>query len=185
MTLRLLLLSTIFAILTAVSSMFIIPFPFVPMTLQVAVMLLSGLLLGARGGAISQAFYVLLGLIGLPVFAGGVGGMQYIFSPTFGFLLGFIIAAATTGFFARRAKRFYSCLLSCIAGIVAMYASALPVLFLNLKYVAGMDIGLIKLFQIGLLPFIIPDVIKACVASVVAVRLKSHFYIYGKDDARK
>jgi biotin transport system substrate-specific component len=185
MTLRLLLLSTIFAILTAVSSMFIIPFPLVPITLQVAVMLLSGLLLGARGGAISQAFYVLLGLIGLPVFAGGVGGIQHIFSPTFGFLLGFIVAAATTGLLARRARSFYSCFLSCLVGIAAMYASALPILFINLKYVAGMDIGVIKLFQIGLLPFIIPDVVKACIASVVAVRLNSYFYIYGNYDKRK
>jgi biotin transport system substrate-specific component len=52
MPLRLLLLSSFFAILTAVSSMFIVPLPFVPITLQVAVVLLSGLLLGARGGAI-------------------------------------------------------------------------------------------------------------------------------------
>ena len=185
MTLRLLLLSTIFAILTAVSSMFTIPFPLVPMTLQVAVVLLSGLLLGARGGVISQAFYVLLGLIGLPVFAGGEGGMQIIFKPTFGFLLGFIVAAATTGFLARRAKSFYSYFFSCLAGIVVMYVSALPVLFLNLKYQAHLDIGLIEVLQIGLLPFIIPDVIKAYVASVVAVRLNSYFYIYGKDDARK
>ena len=185
MTLRLLLLSTLFAILTAVSSMFVIPFPPIPMTLQVAVVLLSGLLLGARGGAISQAFYVLLGLIGLPVFAGGVGGIQYVFSPTFGFLLGFIFAAATTGFLARRVKSFYSCLFSCIAGIIVMYATALPILFINLKYVAAMDISVIGLFQIGLLPFIIPDVIKACVAAIVAVRLNNYFYIYNSDDARK
>jgi biotin transport system substrate-specific component len=185
LTLRLLLLSSFFAILTAISSIFIIPLPFVPMTLQVAVMLLSGLLLGVRGGAISQAFYVLLGLIGLPVFAGGVGGIQHIFSPTFGFLLGFIAASATTGLFAQRAKKFYSCLLACLTGVAAMYTTALPLLFINLKFVAGMDISFIKLLQIGLLPFLVPDIIKACAAAAVAVRLKSVFYIYGKDNDRK
>jgi len=185
MSLRLLLLSSLFAILTAVSSMFIIPLPFVPITLQVAVVLLSGLLLGAKGGAISQAFYVLLGLIGLPVFIGGVGGIQHIFSPTFGFLIGFIAAAATTGLFARYAKSFYSCLFACFAGIVAMYTIALPLLFVNLKYVVGMDIGFVRLLQIGLIPFLIPDILKACAAAAVAVRLKGIINIYDKNDKRE
>jgi len=172
MSLRLLLLSSLFAALTAISSYFIIPFPFLPFTLQVTVMLLSGLLLGARGGAISQAFYLLLGLIGLPVFAGGVGGIQYIFSPTFGFLIGFIAAAATSGLLGRRAKHLHHYLGACIIGIIVMYAIALPILFINLKYVAKIDVGIIKLLQIGFLPFLIPDLIKACAAAAVAVRVK-------------
>ena len=185
MSLRLLLLSSFFAILTAVSSMFVIPLLVIPITLQVAVVLLSGLLLGARGGAISQAFYVILGLIGLPVFMGGVGGIQHIFSPTFGFLIGFIAAAATTGLFARHAKSFYSCLLACFAGIVAMYTIALPLLFVNLKYVVRMDIGFVRLLEIGLIPFLIPDAIKACVAAAVAVRLKGIINVYDNNCDRK
>jgi len=181
MNLRLLILSSLFAVLTAISSIFVIPIPIVPMTLQVAVMLLSGMLLGARGGFISQAFYVFLGLIGLPVFAGGVGGIQHIFSPSFGFLIGFIIAAATTGYLGSSSKSFYSSLFACIIGVAVMYAIALPLLFVNLKYVSKMDVGFIKLLQIGLLPFLIPDVIKACVAAVVAVRVKRFFYIGNKD----
>ena len=185
MTLRMLLLSSLFAILTAISALFIIPFPFIPMTLQVAVVLLSGLLLGARGGAISQTFYVLIGLIGLPVFAGGIGGMHYIFSPTFGFLLGFIAAAATTGLLGRYVKGFFSYFFACIAGIVVMYSIGLPFLFVNLKYIAEIDVGLIKLLQIGMLPFLIPDIIKACAAAAVAVRFESFFNVYDKDDGGK
>ena len=185
MTLRLLLLSSFFAILTAVSSLFVIPFPFVPMTLQVAVMLISGLLLGAKGGAISQAFYILLGLIGLPVFAGGVGGIQHIFSPTFGFLIGFVAAAATTGFLSNNAKSYFTYLFACIAGVVVMYSVALPLLFVNLKFIARMDVGFIKILQIGMLPFLIPDIIKACAAAAVAVRFKCFFNVYNKDDDGK
>ncbi|MCL1940714.1 MAG: biotin transporter BioY [Synergistaceae bacterium] len=185
MPLKSLLLSSFFAILTAVSSLFIIPFPLVPMTLQVAVMLLSGLLLGPRGGAVSQAFYVLLGLLGLPVFAGGVGGIQYIFSPTFGFLMGFIAAAATAGFLGRRASGFISHFLACLVGVAVMYFVGLPFLFVNLRYVAEMDVGIIKLLQIGLLPFVIPDVIKACAAAAVAVRFKGFFDVHGKHGGGK
>jgi biotin transport system substrate-specific component len=116
---------------------------------------------------------------------GGVGGIQHIFSPTFGFLIGFIAAAATTGLFARHAVSYISCLLACFAGVIAMYTIALPLLFVNLKYVVGMDIGFIRLLQIGFLPFLIPDVIKACVAAAVAVRFKSFYNVYEKDDEGK
>lgn len=177
MTLRSLLLATLFAVLTAVSAMLIIPLPIVPITLQVAVMLSSGLLLGWRGGAAAQAFYMLLGLIGLPVFAGGCGGLHHVFDPTFGFTLGFIPAAAVTGFLGDYAAKmprykFAGYLASCVAGLVVLYAVGLPALFLNLRYVAEMDVGAARVFQIGLVPFVIPDFIKACLASAIAVRCK-------------
>lgn len=173
MSLRLLLLSTLFAVLTAVSAVFVIPLPLVPITLQTAVVLSSGLLLGARGGAVSQAFYLLLGLIGLPVFAGGCGGLHHIFDPTFGFNIGFIPAAYVVGLMSRRfaglEKRKFAAYLSvCLVGIAIYYLIGLPVLFLNLRYIAEMDVGAARLFQIGFIPFIIPDILKACLAAAIA-----------------
>lgn len=175
MSIRLLILSTLFAVLTAVSSVFIIPLPFIPMTLQTSIVLLSGLFLGAKGGAISQAFYVLLGLIGLPVFAGGVGGLHHVFVPTFGFIIGFVFAAGVVGFIRDKLdhklkNKFLAYFIACIAGVLTYYAFGLPFLFLNLRYVAGMDIGIAKTFQIGFIPFVIPDLIKACFAAAIAAK---------------
>lgn len=175
MSLRLLILSTLFAVLTAVSAVFVIPLPIVPITLQTAVVLASGLMLGAKGGALSQAFYLLLGLLGLPVLAGGCGGLHHIFDPTFGFNVGFIPAAGVVGFlgskFGGKTKRkFAAFFIACLFGILTYYAFGLPVLFLNLKYVAQMDVGAAKIFQIGFLPFVIPDILKACFAAAIAVR---------------
>ena len=70
-------------------------------TLQFLFTLLSGLVLGARLGAITVSAYVLLGLLGVPVFASG-GGPAYILQPTFGYLLAFILQAWLGGFYARQ-----------------------------------------------------------------------------------
>ncbi len=68
----------------------------VPVTMQNLFVVMSGMLLGPRAGATSQAVYLLMGLMGLPVFSGG-GGPGYVMSPTFGYLLGFIAASAVSG----------------------------------------------------------------------------------------
>lgn len=73
-----------------------IPFPFVPLTFQTAVAILSGLLLGVKKGAVSMSAYAAAGIIGLPVFASG-GGFSYVLMPSFGYILGFIAAATAAG----------------------------------------------------------------------------------------
>ena len=73
-----------------------IPFLIVPFTLQTFFVLLSGNLLGARYGALSQALYIMIGLIGLPIFALG-GGPGYIVQPTFGYLIAYPLGAFISG----------------------------------------------------------------------------------------
>ena len=93
-------LVALFGVLTAVGAFIRVPLPTgVPFTLQVPAVLLAGLLLGPRLGAASQAAYLAVGLLGLPVFAGG-GGPGYVLSPTFGFLVGFVAAAPAVGLVA-------------------------------------------------------------------------------------
>ena len=82
-------LFALFTALIAIGAFIRIPVPFCPFTLQLLFTTLAGLLLGSRRGAASVAVYVLLGLVGLPVFTSG-GGPSYIFQPTFGYLIGFI-----------------------------------------------------------------------------------------------
>ena len=89
-------LTALFVALTAVGAFIRIPTAWVSFTLQILFVFLAGILLGPGWGALSQLIYVLLGLIGVPIFTGG-GGLSYVFQPSFGFLLGYIAAAAVTG----------------------------------------------------------------------------------------
>ncbi|NMA95849.1 MAG: biotin transporter BioY [Clostridiales bacterium] len=98
------ILVSIFAALTAVGAFIRIPLPPVPFTLQIFFVILSGILLGARGGLFSQLVYIALGLIGIPIFTEG-GGPQYIFHPTFGYLLGFAATAFIVGKVTENAEK--------------------------------------------------------------------------------
>ena len=84
---RKIILTGLFAALTAIGAFIRIPTPISSFTLQVFFTCMAGLLLGPGLGAASQAVYVLLGLVGLPIFTQG-GGFSYVTQPTFGFLLG-------------------------------------------------------------------------------------------------
>ena len=94
----------VFTTLIAVGAFIKVPIPVVPFTLQFLFTMLAGLLLGGRKGALSVGVYILLGLVGLPVFAEG-GGFWYILKPSFGYLLGFMLAAYVTGRMVERKGR--------------------------------------------------------------------------------
>ena len=99
-----LVICSIFASLTAILTQISIPLPAVPLTMQVFAVALCGLVLGKRLGFISQIIYVLLGTIGLPVFAQFSGGIGIILGPTGGFILSFPIIAFIVGYFSEKFK---------------------------------------------------------------------------------
>lgn len=122
MKLKNMILMAIFAALSAVGAFIKIPTPFCPITLQILFTTLAGVLLGGRNGAVSVGIYVILGLLGIPVFTGG-GGLSYVFYPTFGYLLGFILGALVTGTICRAGKPKFSRLLTgCLVGMVIIFA---------------------------------------------------------------
>ena len=104
LTTKSLILCSLFAALIAVGAFIKIPIPVVPFTLQVLFTTLAGLLLGARLGAISVGIYLLVGLIGIPVFTQG-GGLSYIVQPTFGYLIGFLVGTYVTGYIAHKTTK--------------------------------------------------------------------------------
>lgn len=136
-----------------------LPFTPVPITLQTLSVLLVGTALGARRGALALAFYVLLGSVGLPVFAGGTGGLTRLVGPTGGYLLGFVVAAWLAGWLAER--RFDRTpgrsLFTMVLANLMIYAFGLPWL--------AFYVGWNHVLLYGFLPFIVGDTLKLLLAS--------------------
>ena len=97
----------LFTALIAVGAFIRVPVPVVPFTLQYLFTMLAGLLLGPRLGTIAVGTYVLLGLVGLPIFTQG-GGFWYVFQPSFGYLIGFCVGTFVTGWLAQRLEQLQS-----------------------------------------------------------------------------
>ena len=160
----------IFVVLMVVSAYIQIPFPFVPLTFQTVVAVLAGLLLGPRYGTASVCVYVLMGLLGLPVFSGG-GGIGYVVQLTFGYLLGFIAATFVSGFIAHKCRpslRIF--ILAGVCGFLANYAVGAPY-FLLLWHFYYHNAGLWNAFVVYNLIYMPKDLILCILAAVLANRL--------------
>jgi biotin transport system substrate-specific component len=167
-SLRGMVYAALFGALTAVGAYIIIPLPPVPITLQTLFLGLAALLLGGRLGALSQAVYVMLGVIGLPVFAGGKAGLGVLLGPTGGYLIGFILAAFVIGKLAALKTRpgFAWLCLSLVAGAVVIYTCGI----LQLTLVARLTF--LKALTVGALPFLTGDIIKIVLAAVITLKLR-------------
>lgn len=150
---RLLMVARIvgFALLTALAARVQVPMFPVPMTLQTAAVLLSGILLGPVAGAASQALYLSMGLSGLPVFAGAVSGFAYLLGPTGGYLVGFVAGAAVAGLLAGPANRSLARLvLAATSGTVVIFALGTSWLALGL----GAYLSPSEALAAGIVPFL-------------------------------
>jgi biotin transport system substrate-specific component len=161
----------LFAALTALAARITIPLPFtpVPITLQVMMVLLAGLTLGAKDGALSQIVYVGAILVGLPLDAKGIGAAVLI-SATAGYLIAFIPAAFVTGWLAEkgaRGKRGWSFAASLI-GVSIIYL--MGTVWLTIGFLGG-DFS--RGWTLGVAPFIVVDVIKALIAAGGAEGLRT------------
>lgn len=165
------MLVSIFTALMVVGAFVRIPFPLLPVTLQPFFCAFAGILLGSRLGALSQFIYVALGLAGLPVFSQG-GGIMYIFSPSFGFLLGFIAGAYVTGLISELLKKrsLPNNFAAVLAGFVVIYALGIPYMSMILTFYAGKtDAGLWFAIMTNL-PYMAKDLV---LFSLVAVSANS------------
>lgn len=167
---RMLILTALFAALTAIGAFLRIPTPTSSFTLQVFFTCMAGLLLGPRWGAASQGIYVALGLIGLPIFIQG-GGFSYVLQPTFGFLLGLIPAAWLVGQLAATRRSFWSLFAACLAGTGLLYLVGLPYMHGILTGYLDIDWTLRQTLLSGMLLFLPTDLLKAAVAAMLAQKL--------------
>jgi biotin transport system substrate-specific component len=97
------MLVALFAALIAVGAFIRVPVPLVPFTMQTFFVVLAGMLLGKKLGGASALVYLAIGLIGIPVFTQG-GGIGYVLKPSFGYLIGFVVAAFITGAIVRKRR---------------------------------------------------------------------------------
>jgi len=175
-------LTAVFTSLIAAGAFAVVPVGPVPIVLTSLFVVLSGLLGGFRIGVTSVFIYLLLGILGLPVFAGGTGGFAVITGPTGGYLFGYLLAAAFSGliFWVRNESSkkmiFLLALLASLAGAAVIYIPGLYWLKLSL----GMDWG--KVLKIGILPFIPGDLLKTAAAVALAIPLKERFIFFLKGD---
>ena len=155
--------ASLMAALIAVGAFISIPIGPVPIVLQNFFVLLTGLLLGRNWGLGAVATYLLVGIFGVPVFAGGTGGIGRILGPTGGYLLGYLPAVYAVGWISeKKPPKVYLDIIALVCGTIIVYACGVP----WLKIVTGMPFE--KALAAGLLPFLLGDALKIAAAVPVA-----------------
>lgn len=161
--------TALFTALMIVGTFIRIPFPFLPLTFQPIICALAGIILGSRLGALSMTVYTLLGLTGVPVFAGG-GGLQYIFKPSFGFILGFIAGAFVIGTVSKRLGKplFINNAKAMLAGLLTIYSIGILYMLLIMRvYLGNQEAGLLMVLY-GNLPYMAKDIALFLMAAAIS-----------------
>lgn len=172
MKLREIILCGLFIALVAVGAFVRIPVGTDVYTLQFLFTLLAGLVLGARLGAVAVGTYVVMGLVGIPVFASG-GGPGYILQPTFGYLVGFIVQAYVTGALARcAAPNFRRVFGVTLIGMAIVYLFGISYFYIASNYIIDAPIGFwAALWFCGVLQ-VVPDALLCLAAAAVGMRMQ-------------
>jgi biotin transport system substrate-specific component len=161
-----------FAALTAVFSQFAIPIGPVPINLATLSVFLAGGILGMTGGLVSQVVYILLGAVGLPVFAGFSGGISVIVGPTGGYIIGYAAAAWLVGLIVDKfGRKPLPLAVSMVAGLAVCYSLGTAWFMIVTKR------ALWDSLAICVFPFLLGDALKIAVATVLTNRVAA---IYGR-----
>ena len=163
----------IFAVLMAVCSWISIPTT-VPFTLQTFGVFMAVGVLGGKRGTLSVLVYILLGAVGVPVFAGFSGGIGVIFNSTGGYIVGFLLSALIMwGMEKLWGKKPVVQILSMVVGLVACYA--LGTIWFMVVYARNTGaVGLGTVLGWCVIPFIIPDLVKIALAFVLSRRVRKY-----------
>lgn len=153
-------LAVSFAVLTALAAKLKVEIGPVPITMQTLTVILSGAFLGSKRGALSQIIYLFLGLAGFPWFSRG-GGLGYVLSPSFGYIIGFVFAAYLVGWLCERGwdRNLKTAILAMLFGNVVLY---IPGIFWLARF-----IGFEKVLAVGFYPFILGDFLKIILAGSI------------------
>lgn len=172
LSLKDMILISIFTAILAALAYIAIPMPFspVPVTGQTFGIMLVGMILGKKRGVVSILLLIALGAIGVPVFSGARAGLGVVFGPTGGYIISWLAAVVVIDIIYKTIKGFKGALLAgFIGGVVVVYAIGVP----WLAFSTGMSIP--AAFMVGGLPFIPGDLFKVAVASWTAIRVPKQF----------
>lgn len=164
---------SLFTALIAIGAFIKIPVPVVPFTLQFLFTTLAGLLLGSKRGTISVVAYMLLGLVGLPIFSEG-GGFWYIFKPSFGYIVGFCVGTFVTGLMAEKMKEktVPRYIVANFTGLLIVYAMGMVYYYIICNYVIDTPIALGPLFLYCFVLAVPGDICLCVLAAFLVKRVK-------------
>ncbi|GMO31478.1 MAG: biotin transporter BioY [Termitinemataceae bacterium] len=167
-------MTALFAALIACGAFISFPLPVspVPIVLQNMFAIISGAVLGPLCGAAAVGLFLIAGMLGAPVFAGGTGGFAHFFGPTGGFLLGYMLGAFTTGLIAGtplagKKNGMLRMVLACIAGFLIIYVPGV----IRLHFIIGGTPA--KAIAVGCLPFLPGDAVKVVIALITSHKLRA------------
>lgn len=167
-----LILCAMFVALIAVGAFIKIPIPVVPFTLQLLFTMLAGLLLGGKLGAFAVCIYIVMGLLGLPVFTEG-GGLAYVLKPSFGYIIGFAVGAYVTGAIANGTSRpgYRRLLCANFIGLGIVYLFGMVYYYLISNFYLGTPIGLWPLFLYCFILAVPGDIALCILGAILGKRL--------------
>ncbi len=165
-------LCALFAALIAAGAFIQISIPPVPFSLQIFFVAMAGLILGAKRAPLCVLIYIVLGLIGLPVFTSGAGP-SYIFMPTFGYILGFILQAWLTGFLVKKRgdASFQTMAIASFSGAAMSFLVGIPYFYLIKNVYLGSQMGLWAVIYSTFLLFVPADTVLMLLAAWIGKRL--------------
>ena len=166
--------SGIFLALLCVTGMFSIQFTTINLSLQIAIIFILSCILERKLAALTVVAYLILGLVGLPVFSKG-GGFGYVFQPSFGFLLGFIAGAFVLAS-TYSSKKIKSKLLAYVVGVFTslfvVYVLGATYMYFLLNFYMDVDYSVIKTLSVAVIPFVPFDIGKSVLAYFIIIALE-------------
>lgn len=161
---------SLFVAIIAVCSWISVPLA-VPFTLQTFAISAAVCILGTKKSTISVIVYILLGAVGVPVFSGFKGGVGAILGPTGGYIIGFIFMTIISGILIKKfGRKFLPMLVSLVIGLLVCYAFG-TTWFIYVYTSTKGSISIVSALCMCVFPYIIPDIIKFCVAILISKRL--------------
>lgn len=165
--LRVIMNCAIFAAITGILAQVEIPLPLIPISGQTLAVGLAATILGSRQGALAMVCYMLLGAVGVPVFAGFSGGLQVIVGPSGGYIIGFIATAFVTGFILEKTR--FTVPMALYANVIGMF---ITLLFGTVQLKIVLDLGWGAALAAGVYPFLAVGFIKAFLASWIGITVR-------------
>ena len=160
---------SLFAAVLCIFAPFTIPLGIIPLSLSTFVLYLTAVILG-KTAVFPVLVYILIGAVGLPVFSGGIGGLERLLGPTGGFIFGYIPCTLISGIIAERTKRKVFLFIGMFVSTIAMYLIGVPWM---VTVLGAEDINAaIAVISVNILPFVPVDVIKMVLAVVLGCSIK-------------